>query len=104
MYTLIYKGKAPYRGTDPETKTAIQVKPGDSVTVSDAKAKQLFKDYPHDWDNANQTADAPADTTEPADAAPAEDPLNDDLPDPVDAVKQSKPHSHGRGRPKSSRR
>ncbi len=38
----------PYNGTDPATGQRLELQPGDTADVSDAKAEQLLADFP-DW-------------------------------------------------------
>ena len=61
-----------YRGFDPATRTVIVAHPGATVTVSQIKAVQLFKDFPKDWEEVKDvTAQIPQPADEKSAAAPA---------------------------------
>ena len=53
-----------YKGRDPETNLAVYVRSGEVTKVSQAKAEQLKKDFPKDWE---VSAKAEAETEGPKD-------------------------------------
>jgi hypothetical protein len=72
-----------YRGFDPVTRNQVIAKKDGVVTVSDVKAAQLLKDFPHDWSHAD-TYKAPVPVEAPAaEPTPAEVDRGADAPEPT---------------------
>jgi hypothetical protein len=87
-----------YRGSDPERKTNFTAKAGDTVDVSEAKAKQILKDYPADWVIAGKV-----DPNDPP--AVVETTLNSTADEPVDDLPDiSASAAPGRGKKAKSKR
>lgn len=42
--------KRAYHGMDEETNTFIHISKGDEIEISEKKKKQLFKDFPDEWE------------------------------------------------------
>lgn len=51
--------KRAYHGMDPETKEFIHISKGEIVNVSDKKKKQLFKDFPEEWEAVKEKESEP---------------------------------------------
>jgi hypothetical protein len=52
-------GKRAYHGMDPETNTFIHISKGEVIDVSDKKKKQLFKDFPEEWETVKEKSKEP---------------------------------------------
>lgn len=49
MRKVHYIGSVGYHGMDYETRERIHALPGETIVVSDGKARQLLEDFPAEW-------------------------------------------------------
>lgn len=54
MVLLKYLGSKVYRGIDPKVGCVVVVAPGGQVAVSEAKAAQLMRDFPGQWETVER--------------------------------------------------